>query len=201
MRTGSGFSPQDEMPASLQLCTLAVVQGRSHARSPRSAPWAGGEGWVESWRPEGRPGWLLPSGGAPGRCQATRVGAMGSDGAFAFFWVISQLKSHQCCLARGQPWLPDAPTCPVLDPRELWVSGLSWHSVGDRGGTWASFHPAPRAWGTYLTSSVNEQTDDACLPPAPSQAAGQDRMRHSRAAEHRRKEGMRATPGSVPSQA
>ena len=126
VRTGSGFLPQEEMPSQP---AVTEVQGHSHARSPRSAPWAGEEGWMESWRPEGKPGWLLPSDCAPSCCQATRDGAMGSDRAFAFFWVINQLKSHRCCLAIGHPWLPDAPTCPVLDPRELWVSWLRWHSM------------------------------------------------------------------------
>lgn len=95
-------------------------------------------------------------------------GEMGSEGRICFFWATNQLKSHGHCLATKSALVlaPDISTCPVPDSREFWVSWVGWHSVpsGNREGTQASLQPVLRAWGTYLTPSVNEQVDNACLP-------------------------------------
>lgn len=90
--------------------------------------------WKAGVRKGARP--LLPSNGAGTQllpsnqvCFLPKMERCDQMGAFLFFWVINQLKSHWCCLAPKSAPALDASTCPVLDPRSLWASRVGGHSV------------------------------------------------------------------------
>lgn len=54
---------------------------------------------------------------------------MGSDGAFVFFWVIHQHRSHQRCLATKSALAPGCPNPPSAGPQETLGLRVGWYSV------------------------------------------------------------------------